>query len=190
MVDKEQQIIQRKGEQLHSLENKLKELHRGEIKNRFEIGRVLNLIKERKLYYYKDSQGNYTWDFWCNEFYGSRRTAERYIDLWFIFINFYKYKMGELEDIPYTKLIVALPLLKSGEAKTRDEVDKIVEMARTIPSEGELKKALYQKDLPLADLQNCEHIIEFYAQCKVCSERRKISRNNINNVEEIEAKFL
>lgn len=186
---KEQLKLQKKGEQLAELEDKIKECHKEEIKNRFEIGRLLNLIKERKLYYYKDSEGNYTWDYWCKEFYGSRRTAERYIDLWFIFLHYYKYRISELSDICGDRFDTMIPLLKSGDVKNKDDVDKILEMARTVPSNIEFKKALIQKDMPLKDVMDCAHIFSYYIKCKVCGEQHKVPRNKIINPEEIEKNF-
>ena len=97
--------------------------------------------------------------------------------------------MSELIDIHYARLAMTLPLLKSGEAKERDEVDKIVEMARTAPSDLEFKKMISQKDMPLEDIQNCEHILDYWIVCKVCGEKRKIKRSSIIDPEEIEKKF-
>lgn len=179
----------KKADVLFQLEQKLKELHKDELKSYFQIGATLNHIKERKLYYYKDTEGNYTWEFWCREFYGSRRTAERYIDLWHIFIRYYKYPIRELQDIHYSRLAMTVPLLKSGEAKDKSDVDKIVEMARTAPSDTEFRNMIFIKDLPTEDIHECEHIFYYYIRCKVCGERKKVARSSIINPEEIEKKF-
>jgi hypothetical protein len=189
MADLQQQKLQRKAEELHDLEERLRSYHREEIKNHWRIGSLLGQIKDRKLYYYKDTDGTYTWELWAREFYGSRRTAERYIDLYHIFIQYYKYKTSELEDIHYSRLALAVPLLKGGDVKDRKKVDELVGMARSAPSDSEFKKMLRVRDMPLSDLQECTHIIEFWAICKVCQSRHRIPKVEINKAEEIEKKF-
>ena len=139
MENEETVKLQIKVGELIELENKLKLIFKEEIKNIFHIGATLSQIRDRKLYYYKDTDGNYTWDMWCREFMGSKATANRYILLYHTFIVYYKYKSEELEDIHYTKLLCLTPLLTSGEIKNKDDVDELVERARTAPSLSELK---------------------------------------------------
>lgn len=185
----EQQKLQIKAEQLHELEEKLRECHQEEIKNYWRIGALLFQIKSKKLYYYKDTEGNYNWDLWCREFYGSRRTANRYLDLWYIFLHYYKYKMSELEDFHYSRLALAVPLLKAGEAKNREEVDNILSMARSAPSDAEFKKMLYTKDMSLREVQECAHILDFWVICRICGEKHHIRRDNIKDIKVEEDKF-
>lgn len=180
---------QKKAEELKEYEDKLKSYHQEEMINYFRIGSLLEQIKNKKLYFYKDTEGTYSWDLWCREFYGSRRTAERYRKLWLVFIRCYNYKVSELQDIHYSRLALALPLLSSGEAKPKKEVDEWIEKARTAPSDQEFKKMIIQKDMDMEDLSNCVHIIDFYAQCRVCGERKRIKRSDLVNPEEIEKNF-
>ena len=163
-------------DELNEVEGVLQELFQKEIGNKFDIGKLLHYVKDKKLYHYKDADGTYTWAAWADEFMGSRTSAERYINLWFIFVSHYKFDIEKLEKVGATYLYEMIPLLKSGEEKSRQEVSDMLTRAEASPSLSEFKKGISQADYSMDELSEDghDHIFEHrhYRYCTICEKSK------------------
>ena len=159
---------------LFDSEKVLQVLFKEDLKNKFKIGEILCRVKELKLYRYKDAGHEYSWDDWTGEFMGSRRTAERFISFWDLFIRQYKLPVDKLQDIPSIYLEHITSLLLAGKVP-EDEIDDLLERAKTSPSIKEFKQGLIQKEYSLEELheeKGHEHDwkeIHIW-KCKVCEK--------------------
>ena len=165
----------RRADELIACEDKLQELFQAEIGNKFKIGALLLRIKSKKIYRFKDTDQDYTWRQWADEFIGSKRTADRYVDLYEIFINHYNYTAAYLKDIHPSYFYEIIPLLKSGTEKPKEEVDDLLQRAKNATSIKEFKQGLTQKDYSIEEINEegkHEHIWKehHFKKCTICEK--------------------
>jgi LPS O-antigen subunit length determinant protein (WzzB/FepE family) len=154
-------------QELTRAEKELQGLFRTELQSRFQIGYILSQIKKKKLYKYQKMEDITTWRDWTMEFIGSTMTANRYLSLYEVFIERFKYSPKDLEKISPSYLYSAVPML---EGKTKEEADEVLNIAESSPTLNEFKKAVLVKGKSIEEIMDCKHNWKKikYQRCTLC----------------------